>query len=455
MSEIKKVTSEQRMGTAPILPLITKMALPSVFSMLIQALYNIVDSMFVAQISETALSAVSLVFPAQLLNGSVAIGTGIGIASLISRKLGEGRIDDAQSAASHSWILGFLSWLPFLLFGLFGSYWFAKAFSDNPVLIEPAAQYCKIICSGSYFIINAIFAERIMQACSNMIAPMLCSLTGCITNIILDPIMIFGYFGCPALGVAGAAYATIIGQMVSFTVTVICSNTIKNMPVKATLRKFRFNRITVKQIYGVGLPAMLMQSLTSITTLLMNAILITFSETAVAVLGVYFKLQSFVFMPVFGLNQGTMPILGYNFGARNRQRLEKTLKIALVMAFSFMSLGTIAFQLIPENLMKIFDAKGEMMTLGVQALRTISFSFPLAAISIIPGALFQASGHGTYSLIQSVLRQIVLIVPLAFIFSRFLGARGVWLAYPCAECVAVCFTFVMFRRLYNNEIKKF
>lgn len=443
--------TENPMGFAPLLPLIAKMSLPSIFSMLIQALYNIVDSMYVAQLSETALSAVSLVFPVQLLITAVSVGTGVGLSSFISRKLGEKRLDLAESGISHGILFCNLEYLVFLLFGIFGSRLFATAFTDDPNLVNPVTTYCTIISIGSIFIFNALAGERCMQACGNMIFPMYCQLIGSITNIILDPIMIFGKFGCPALGVAGAAYATIIGQLFSMIATYIFLYK-GNFPIRINFKGFKYNAKTVKDIYAVALPAMVMQAISSVTTVLMNKILIGFSDTAVAVLGAYFKLQSFVFMPIFGLNQGILPIMGYNFGARKKDRLIQTLKISLIIAASIMVVGKLVFQFMPEALLGIFDASENMLKIGIPALQITSWCFIPAAFGIIPGAMFQATGHGTYTMINSILRQIVVIMPSAIILSKYIGETGVWVSYILAEGISLVYTWTMVRRLYRREI---
>ena len=440
------------MGTAPVLQLIFSMSLPSMFSMLILALYNIVDSIYVSRLGEYALSALSLIYPIQMLNVAVGVGTGIGLASLISRKLGENRYDEAQNAADHGVIIAVWSWAVFALFGLFGMGPFVRAFSSTPVLIEAAEQYGSIVCLGCLFAFNSTNAERIMQACGNMMAPMWCSLAGCITNVILDPIMIFGYLGCPAMGVTGAAVATVIGQFVQMLCCFAVVNFAK-LPIRIKIRLFKPNGSTIKQIYNVALPSMVMQSITSVTTLALNAILVSFSEAAVAALGVYFKLQSFVFMPVFGMNQGVMPIMGYNYGAQNKKRLIEVFLKAMLIAFIIMSLGCIIFQLIPDVLMGFFDAEGDLLAVGIKALKTISLCFPFAALCIICGSLFQATGFGTYSLIVSIMRQIVVIIPAAFILSRMIGVMGVWYAYPIAEAMGLTVSAVLFKRLYDLRIK--
>ena len=442
-----------RMGTSPMLPLIIKMSLPSMFSMLVQALYNIVDSIFVSRLGEYALSAVSLIFPIQLINISVGVGTGIGLSSLISRRLGAKDLEAAKSAAEHGLFLAFCHWLIFVAFGLFGSRAFVTAFSKDFILVKPAVQYCSIVCIGSLFVLCASSMEKIMQAGGNMIAPMWGMLTGAITNIILDPILIFGYFGFPALGVAGAAIATVIGQCMTFLVANVFM-IYSDLPVKVKYGRFPFNLNTIRDIYQVGLPSMVMQSIGSIMTMSLNAILIGFSQAAVAVFGVYFKLQSFVFMPVFGMNHGLMPIMGFNYGARNKKRLIQAYKLGIVIALLIMLAGLVLFQLIPDRLMALFKADGELLQVGIKALRTISLCFPFAAIGIITGTLFQATGRGIYSLMTSMLRQLVIIVPAAYFLSKTIGVMGVWYAFPLAEGFSLCFSMLMLRRLWRMDLSK-
>lgn len=453
MNEQKHNDRQSLMGSAPILPLIFKMSLPSIFSMLILALYNVVDSIFVSKIGESALSAVSLIFPLQSLSIAVSVGTGVGLSSLISRRLGEKKVEAANSAAIHGLFLAFCSWLVFVLVGLFGVPAFANAFSDNPELTTPAITYGTIVLVGSLFSLMATESERIMQGCGDMISPMYCSLLGAIVNIILDPIMIFGLLGFPAMGVAGAAAATVIGQVFGMLLAFWMLK-YKHFPVQIQLKGFKPDMVTIKHIYQVALPSMVMQSINSVTTICLNAILITFSETAVAVLGVYFKVQSFVFMPVFGMNQGVMPIMGYNFGARNKERLMETFKKSLMIAISVMAFGTLLFQIFPRQIMGLFNAQEEMMSIGVYALRIVSISFPFAATSMIPGTLFQATAHGVNSLIVTLCRQIVVLIPCAFIFSQLWGLNAIWWAYPAAEIMSVTMAQIMLRKLMKNEINK-
>ncbi|MBR5756532.1 MAG: MATE family efflux transporter [Firmicutes bacterium] len=446
--------SSTKMGDMPVLKLILTMSLPSMFSMLVSALYNIVDSIYVSRLGEYALSALSVVFPVQLLNVAVAVGTGVGLSSLISRRLGERRVDEAELAAQHGIMLAVLQWLLFLVFGLFISRPFCALFSDNNMqILDAATSYCTIVCVGSVFIMTAQCFEKIMQATGNMMATMSCMLAGAITKIILDPIMIFGLLGCPAFGVAGAAYATVIGQAVTFIVSNLIINKLKTIPVKVRYSLFKPKPYMIRDIYQVALPSMAMQAIGSVTTLALNAILVTFSSTAVAVLGVYFKLQSFVFMPVFGMNQGLLPIMGYNFGARNKDRLLQTLKYGIIIAVVIMGTGCLIFQFFPELLLSLFKAEGDLLTVGTKCLKTVSLSFPFAAICIIIGTIFQATGHGIYSLIVSVARQLVIIVPAAYILSKIIGLMGIWWAYPIAECMSLAVSLILFKRLYRIEIE--
>lgn len=442
---------ENKMGTTPIFKLIISMSLPAMFSMIVQSLYNIVDSIFVSQIGEEALTALSLAFPVQLLMISVAVGTGVGVNSLVSRRLGEGRRDEASNAATHGLVLAFLSWITFALLGFFLTKPFFQSFSSNPTVVSMGCDYVYVVTIFSFGIFIQIALEKTLQATGNMIYPMLFQLTGAITNIILDPIMIFGLLGFPKLGVRGAAIATVIGQVFAMTLSLYVIFK-KNHEVHITLKNFKFHGKTIKDIYQVGLPAIIMQSIMSVLVGGLNAILTTFSEAAVAVLGVYYKLQSFIFMPVFGLTQGVMPIMGYNYGARNKKRLTDTLKIGVVIAMIIMTIGTLIFMLIPDKLLMIFNASAQMQSIGVPALRIISLCFIAAAIGILFSTLFQAVGNGIYSLLISILRQLVVILPAAYLLSR-IGLNYVWYAFPIAEVVSFIVSVLLFQRLYNRNIK--
>lgn len=444
--------SPDKMGTAPMFKLIMSMALPAMFSMVIQALYNIVDSIFVSQINEHALTAVSLAFPIQMLIISVAVGTGVGINSLVSRKLGEGDIKQANSVATHGFFLGILSWLVFAVSGLLITKPFFAFYTDNPEIYNMGVSYLSCVMIFSFGCFVEINLEKTLQATGNMIQPMIFMLIGAVTNIILDPLFIFGIGFFPKLGVLGAAIATVIGQILSMIYAifiVFC----KKHAIKIRFKGFKPSLSMVKRIYAVGVPSIVMQSIGSVLLLFMNQILVGFSTAAVSVLGVYYKLQSFVFMPVFGLNQGTMPIMGYNYGARNKKRLVLALKYACIIALVIMTFGTAVFWLFPELLLSMFSPTQEMLEIGVPALRTISLCFIPATIGVVFTTLFQAVGKGVRSLLLSVLRQLVVILPVAYAFS-FVGLWAVWYAFPIAECVALLTALLMYRNLLHGDLKK-
>ncbi len=440
-----------KMGTAPMFRLIISMSLPAMFSMLVQALYNVVDSYFVAQISEDALTAVSLVFPIQTLLIAVAAGTGIGINSLVSRRLGEQRQEAADSAASHGVVLALVSWVLFVLVGLFVTEPFFMLFTSDAGIAGMGADYMRIVCIASFGVFVEINLEKTLQATGNMIYPMMFQLVGAITNMILDPAFIFGFWFIPAMGVAGAAIATVIGQIFSMLVAIYVIAK-KDHDVHISLRGFRVNWTTVKDIYAVGFPSIIMQSIGSVLVMGLNGILVTFSSTAVAVLGVYYKLQSFVFMPVFGLTHGVMPIMGYNFGARNKQRLLSALKIGCVVALVIMAFGTVLFWCAPDWLLSIFNASADMLSIGIPALRIISLCFIPAALGILFSTIFQAVGKGMYSLVISILRQLVVILPVAYFLAK-LGLGYVWYAFPIAELVSFIASLVLYYVLYQKQIR--
>lgn len=446
-----ELTKENKMGTAPMFRLIMSMSLPAMFSMLVQALYNVVDSYFVSKISEDAMTGVSLAYPMQMLMISVAVGTAIGINSLVSRRLGEKRFDEADSAASHGLILSFLSWVLFAVIGITCVKPFISMFDATPDASAYAVSYCEIVLIFSFGSFIEIAFEKTLQATGNMIYPMVFQLIGAITNVILDPIMIFGLFGFPKLGVAGAAIATVSGQILSmfFSMYIMFA---KKHAVKIRLKGFRFNGKIVRDIYAVGFPSIIMQSIGSITTTFMNALLITFNQAAVFVYGVYFKLQSFIFMPVFGLTHGVMPIMGYNYGAKNKKRLMSALKIGTMIAAVIMFVGMIIFLIFPDKLLGIFNAKPATLEIGIPALRTICLCFIFAAAGIMFSTIFQATGNGLYSLIISVLRQLVLLAPFAFILSR-ISLRATWFAFPLSEICSCTVSILMLIRLYKKQIK--
>ncbi|WP_425754847.1 MATE family efflux transporter [Ihubacter sp. rT4E-8] len=440
-----------KMGSAPIGKLLASMAWPAILSMTINALYNVVDSMFVAMVSQKALTAVSLVMPLQMMMISLAVGSSVGVNSLISRRLGAKRYEEANKAASTSIRIGFFNFVIFALIGIFLANPFMHAYTDDAVIFDGGVTYLRIITIFCLFSMVQIQLEKVLQATGNMIAPMIISLSGALTNLILDPILIFGLIGAPKMGIAGAAAATVIGQAVGMCVAIFMFFR-KEHDVKIQLKGFRIDWKVVKDIYGVGLPSIIMQAIGSVMLLGYNAILAA-SATAVAVLGVYYKLQSFIFMPVFGLNQGAMPIMGYNFGAKNRARLMLTYKDALITALVIMGIGTVLFQVFPDVFLKMFSADDEMMEMGVPALRIISICFIPAAFGIMTSTLFQGTGHGVYSLMGSLLRQLIGILPLAYIIYHAAGITASWASFPLAEIIGLIYSAVMLKILYKKEIK--
>ncbi len=448
----KEIIKENKMGTAPVFGLIMSMSVPAMFSMTIQALYNVVDSIFVGQIGDEALTALSLAYPLQLLLIAVSVGTGVGINSLVSRRLGEKNYKEANDAATHGLILAVVSWVVFFVIGALFTKPFFSLFTDNEIIYNYGVEYTSVVLMASLFVFIEINVEKTLQSTGNMIFPMFFQLTGAITNIVLDPVLIFGIGPFPRMEVLGAALATVTGQafsMIFALIVLFC----KKHYVKVTFKGFRLNFITIKNIYAVGLPSIVMQSIGSIMIFGLNAILVTFSEIAVSVLGVYYKLQSFVFMPVFGLNQGVMPIIGYNYGARNKKRLYSALKYGVIIAMTIMALGTAAFWIFPEWLLSLFGGSGELVTMGVSAFRTISLCFIPAAIGIMFTTLFQATGKGIRSLLMSFLRQLVLILPIAYLLSGF-GLDYVWYAFPIAEAGSLLAAILFFINLVKGDFKK-
>lgn len=445
-------SNENKMGTMPVNKLLVSISLPMIASMLVQALYNVVDSVFVAQISENALTAVSLAFPIQSLMIAVSSGTCVGINALLSRSLGEKRQKEANLSAVNGVFLAFVSYLVFALMGIFGSHLFFASQTENREIVEFGTQYLTICLIFSFGIFMEMTFERIMQSTGRTIYSMVTQGTGAIINIILDPIMIFGLFGFPRLGIRGAAIATVTGQIIAM-ILAVWFNHKKNRDVQLSFKGFKPDGRIIAKIYEVGVPSIVMQSIVSIMTFGMNKILIMFSETAVSVLGIYFKLQSFIFMPIFGLNNGVIPIVAYNYGAGHKKRIMDTIKLSTFIAVGIMLIGLIIFQVFPEGLLKLFNASDHMLEVGVPALRIISTSFLFAGYCIILGSVFQALGNGVYSLIVSVARQLLCILPLAYVFARVAGLHAVWYSFPLAELISVTLTTILFRRIYVKKLK--
>ncbi len=447
----KVTASENKMGVMPINKLLTSMSLPIVLSMLVLALYNIIDSIFVAKISENAFTALSLSFPIQNLMIAVAVGTGIGVNALLSRSLGEKNNKAANLAATNGIFLAFLSFLVFAIWGLFFSRSFFETQTTNSEIIEYGTQYITICTVLSFGLFIQIAYERIMQSSGYTIYNMITQGIGAIINIILDPILIFGLLGFPKMGVAGAALATVIGQIAAMLLCIYFNKT-KNKHLHLNLKEFRPHLGTIKVIYAVGIPSIIMQSISSIMTFGMNKILMAYSATAVSVLGAYFKLQSFVFMPVFGITNGMVPIVAYNYGACNKKRIISVVKLSVVYSISIMVLGLFLFQVFPRELFSFFNASAEMIEIGVPALRIISLSFVFAGFSIIIGSVFQALGNGVYSMIISIARQLVVILPAAYIFSFAFGLHAVWFAFPIAEAISIILTIIFLKLIYKKKL---
>ena len=442
---------ENKMGVMSVPKLLISMSLPMIVSMLVQALYNIVDSMFVAQLNEAALTAVSLAFPVQNLMIAVASGTGVGVNALLSRSLGEKKLDVANKIAANGVFLALISSLVFAVIGIFGSRLFFAAQTSDPQIIEYGTQYMSIITIASMGVFIQITYERLLQSTGKTFFNMLTQGAGAIINIILDPIMIFGWFGFPAMGVAGAALATVIGQFCA-AIMGVYFNSKYNTEIVVKARGFKIDKETIQNIYKIGVPSILMQSIGSVTTFCMNNILLMFSSTAATVFGVYFKLQSFIFMPVFGLTNGMVPIVAYNYGAKNKDRIYKTITVSLIIAVSIMLVGLLAFQTIPGTMLGLFKASEQMLEIGIPALRIISLSFVFAGYCIICSSAFQALGNGVYSLIVSVARQLLVIIPVAFAFAKLFGLHMVWWAYPIAEISSVIVCTFFLRKIMKQKV---
>lgn len=443
---------ENKMGIMPISKLLISMSLPVMISMLIQALYNIVDSMFVAQISENALTAVSLAFPVQNLMIAVAAGTGVGINALLSRSLGEKNLKEANKAANNGVFLALSSAGVFTIFGIFFSRIFFESQTQIKEIIDYGSTYISICTIFSFGIFGQITFERLLQSTGKTFYTMITQSIGAIINIILDPILIFGLFGFPKLGVTGAAIATVIGQIIGMFLT-LYYNVKKNSEIQLKFKNFKPNKLTIKKIYSVGIPSIIMQSISSVMVFGLNNILLIFSSTAAAVLGIYFKLQSFIFMPIFGITIGMIPIVAYNYGAGNKERLTKTIKLSAIYAVSIMLIGFSIFQIFPKQLLSMFNASSELINIGVIALRTISFSFIFAGYCIVLNSAFQALGNGMLSLINSIIRQLVIILPAAFLFAKYLGLNAVWFAFPLAEISSVILSTIFLKHIYSKKIK--
>ena len=450
-----EVKEENKMGTMPVGKLIFNMSLPMMVSMLVQALYNIVDSIFVAKLSENALTAVSLAFPLQTLLIAVGAGTGVGMNALLSKSLGEKNFKKANDTAANAAVLYILSYILFLILGfsVVKPFYLSQIGNADVEIMEMGIEYLSTVMIFSFGLFTQFFFERLLTSTGRTIFSMTSQLTGAVTNIILDPILIFGLFGAPKMGVTGAAIATVIGQCVAGIVAAACNHKY-NHDVKLSFKGFKTDLKIIGTIYAVGVPSIIMQSIGSIMTYCMNRILIEFSSTATAVFGVYFKLQSFFFMPVFGLNNGITPIIAYNYGAKKRKRMIHTIKLSMAVAFCLTFVGFIAFEAIPQVLLGMFNSSQQLLEIGIPALRIIGIHFLIAWFCIVAGTVFQALGKAVFSMIVSIMRQLFVLVPAAYILAKVGGLHAVWWSFPIAEIISLAVSLTFLIRIYNTIIKK-
>lgn len=447
--------AENKMGTMPIGKLLFNMSLPMMISMLVQALYNIVDSIFVAKLSENALTAVSLAFPLQTLLIAVGTGTGVGMNALLSKSLGEKNFKKANATASNAAVLYFFSYLVFFILGftIVRPFYASQIGNADQEIMELGIEYLSTVMIFSFGLLAQVFFERLLTSTGRTIFSMTSQLTGAITNIILDPILIFGLLGAPKMGVTGAAVATVIGQCVAALVAGFCNHRY-NHDVKLKFHGFRLDFHIIGTIYAVGIPTIIMQSIGSVMTYCMNRILIEFSSTATAVFGVYFKLQSFFFMPVFGLNNGITPIIAYNYGAGQRKRMLRTIKLSMLVAFCLTFIGFLCFEGIPQILLSLFNASDDMLTIGVPALRIIGIHYLIAWFCIVSGTVFQALGKAFFSMIVSIMRQLFVLIPAAYILAKLGGLHVVWWSFPIAEVISLMVSSFFLVRINRTIISR-
>ena len=452
-SQTELTQKENKMGTMPLGRLLLVISLPMMISMLVQACYNVVDSIFVSWISENALTAVSLAFPIQNLMISTSVGTGVGVNALLSMRLGQKDEKGVSDAAMNGILLYAITCIIFIILGIFIPRAYFESQTSDPEIIEYGVQYlsiCMIVSVGLY---GAILFERLLQSTGRTFLSMISQLAGAVTNIIFDPLLIFGAGFFPELGIAGAAWATVLGQIVGFVISFILNIT-KNKEIKFHVRKFRPNLGVIGNIYKVGAPSILLGSIGSVLTYLINLILGAFSSTAIAVYGVYFKLQSFVFMPVFGLNNGIVPIVAYNYGAKRKDRISRAIKLCAIAAIAIMTVGLLIFELFPRQLLSWFNASDEMYAIGIPALRIIALHFPVAAVCITLISVFQALGKGLMSMIVSFVRQIIVLLPAAYLLSLTGNINNIWWAFIIAETASLIASAIGMKSVYNKEIKK-
>lgn len=443
---------QNKMGVMPINKLLISMSLPMMLSMIVQSLYNVVDSIFVAQLSENALTAVTLAFPVQNLMIAIQVGTGVGMNALLSRRLGENNYEKANNAASNGVFLSILHYLVILILGLTIVPFFFRSQTSNPEILAQGESYMRIIMIFSLGLFLQVIFEKLLQGTGKSVFSMCVQGSGAIINIILDPFFIFGWFGFPALGVTGAAVATVIGQTVAALIGVLL-NYYKNDEIKLQYKNFRPHLETIKDIYVVGVPSSMMIAITSVTIFSMNKILLKFSSTAIAVFGVYFRLQSFAFMPIFGLNNGMIPIVAFNYGARNKERIKEAIRLSIIYAMIFMLICLAIFQFFPVTLLNLFNASPEMLEIGVPAMRIISISFLFAGFSIIVSTIFQAFGKGTFGLYVSFTRQVIVLIPLAYLFSLTGNVDTIWWSFPVSELVSALLCVYFLRVIFKKYVE--
>lgn len=442
--------SENIMGTKKVMPLLISMSVPPMISMLIQALYNIVDSMYVARVSEDALTAVSIAFPLQNLIIAVSCGFGIGLNACVARALGAKDEKEVTSAATHGFLLSGIHWLLFVLMGIFVTEPFLQGFTNNPQVYKMSCEYTQIVLCFSIGSMYHLYAEKLFQATGSMILPMIFQGVGAMLNIVLDPVFIFGWFGIPAMGVQGAAIATVASQIFAAALSMVFFLK-KCTSVRICLKGFRIKKCMLCKLYAVGIPSAIMMSLPSVLVAALNSVLAAFQATAIAVFGLYIKIQTFVYMPANGVIQGMRPIMSYNYGAGNKKRMKETLIASLEAAGVIMAIGTVLFMAFPQSIMKLFDANKEMLSIGVPMLRMIAAGFLISTVGCVLSGAFEALGMGVQSLIVSLLRQLLIIIPLSMVLSRIWGIYGVWITFPIAELAAAVTGCILYRNFLQKN----
>ena len=453
MSQTTNKPTENKMGIMPVPRLLFTMALPMMVSMLVQALYNIVDSIFVARINEAAFTSVSLAFPMQNLMIGVATGIGVGMNALLSKKLGEKEFETADRAAMQGLLLAFCAYIIFAVLGLTISRQFMLGQNQVPEIVDGGVTYLTIVCVLSFGMFGQVMMERMLQSTGLTLYSMITQITGAVINMIMDPILIFGLLGAPRLGIAGAAIATVFGQITA-TCLAVYFNISRNKEITLRLSGLKPDPVIIRQILMVGVPSMIMVAIGSVMTFGMNKILGVFTSTAQAVFGAYYKLQSFIFMPVFGLNNGMVPIIAYNYGARNKDRIQQTIKLSIITAVCIMLAGLLVLHIFTGQLLGFFNASDQLLAIGIPALRIISLSYIFAGFCIVAGSIFQAFGNGIFSMIVSILRQLVVLLPLAWLFSLSGNLTLVWWSFPLAELMSLLMSVIFLRRIHRTIISK-